>query len=53
MNENIKAQIVKELTCKAMEANVLRLSADDARNAEAVGQAIAMLFNTIQKNVQA
>lgn len=52
MNESMKITIAKELTIKAIEAQLLRLKSDDAHNGDAVGKAIANLFNTISKELQ-
>lgn len=52
MNENIKAQIARELTVEAMKSNLIKIAHDDSLNSEAVGQHIAKVFNAILKNVQ-
>lgn len=52
MNEVAKNTIAKELTIKAIEAQLIRLKTEEAQNAEAVGKAIAAVFNTIVKELQ-
>lgn len=52
MNEATKYTIAKELTQKAIEANLIRLKAEEAQDSEAVGKAIAALYNAIVKEIQ-
>lgn len=52
MNDNSKAQIAKELTLEAIKAGLIKVSNDDLRDSEIVGQSIAKMFNAILNSVQ-
>ena len=52
MNEATKYTIAKELTLKAIEANLIRLKPDAAQDSDSVGKAIAAVYNAIVKEIQ-
>ena len=45
-------EIVRDLTLKAMEMNMIRMSPDEFRNPDQAGKAIADLYNAILDNIK-